>query len=190
MDFSIRMMSFRRRFIDWIRTTVVFGGLPFIYDLIMCCNYETFWESESDGLNYRDGLNYVNFSVVLLFLHVNKFPRIITRAFWLAVLERPMFDANGLVGRDHTYYLMFERIVEIMEKDNPLRMFWVNFCCYDKEFNLWEAYNIWCCRGVFSNHISGERMVTDEIIAVDDDVEGLTIVEWPLPDEERWAGGQ
>lgn len=181
--FSFRMASFRRRFIDWIRSrdAVVFGGLPFIYDLIMCCNYETFWG--------RDGLNYVNFSVVLLFLHVNKFHRIVTRAFWLAVLERPLFDANALVGRDHTYYLMFERIVDLVEKDNPLRMFWVNFCCYDREFSLWKAYNVWCCRGVFSNHINGERVVTDEIIAVDDDAEGLTIVEWPLPDEERWADG-
>ena len=182
MDFSYKAVAFRNVLLKWFLDQGIVQIPRVMYALIMRCEHSSFWSRYF-------GMAYLNFAAVLIFLHVNRVPKIIKRMFWCWIIDRPIFDSNGLVGHDHPYYILYAKIR--FEPRSVLANLGAFCNVIDgrrvRNFNWWEAYNVWNCRGVFSNHMAPRRVITDEIKVVVDNENEISEIVWPLPEEERWS---
>lgn len=130
------------------------GSFPStVMNILMHSDWDTFFKQEV-------GLRLGVFATVLYFFASNRAPVYLRQMFWYLLLQRPVFEESGGVGDDHPYIVLFDAFSRLPSAILAGCGAFYNMQdgdMYHEVGSKFDAYNVWGCRGVYSEGLGGLR---------------------------------
>ena len=151
----------------WLETLP--KAIPFpIAGILFSSEWEYFWK-ETEGT--RCTPNVTILAAIFTFFEINGAPSALRRNFWQLLLERPFFDLDQTCSTTHNYCGFVTHMANVPLTDlftmgalHDVKEGWVR-----AHFLKGQAFNVWSCRGFYSEDNRGHRRLVDTAFSFADD---------------------
>lgn len=184
VHFDLRIFAFRAALIRWMSPILNGRNRNEVPGTLWRMLYQTSYDDYFTTMT-----NHFKMSVffsVLLFLYNNGAPVCLGQMWWALFFDEPVFDHLNRCGTGHPYWQFFLMCTKVTNE-----FFAIHGSFYDLKNGcirfppnqmfslLWNAYNVWGCRGVYDDGVFPDNRLVDVVIRMVDR-DGLEPVDWDL----------